>query len=106
MNHMVFVPAGLALALSVFTAGCARNVTAKNPQLEDPPAVEVEHEQDGVLKVDHPERFPMATAVRHSSAPELSVTGVVGVDIARSVPVVSLASGRIVEIRARLGDTV
>jgi cobalt-zinc-cadmium efflux system membrane fusion protein len=36
----------------------------------------------------------------------LSVTGVVGVDVARSVPVVSMASGRVVEIRARLGDTV
>jgi cobalt-zinc-cadmium efflux system membrane fusion protein len=107
MKQMALAPAGLALALSVLLGGCARNVTAKNPQLEDPPMVEVEHEQDGVLvKVNHPERFPMATAARHSSAPELSVTGVVGVDIARSVPVVSLASGRIVEIRARLGDSV
>ncbi len=107
MKQMAFVPAGLALALSVLLGGCARNVTAKNPQLEDPPTVEVEHEQDGVLvKVNHPERFPMATAARHSSAPELSVTGVVGADITRSVPVVSLASGRILEIRARLGDSV
>ena len=69
--------------------------------------MEVEHEQDGnLVKVDHPERFPMATASRHASAPELSVTGVVSVDVARSVPVVSMASGRVVEIRARLGDTV
>jgi cobalt-zinc-cadmium efflux system membrane fusion protein len=59
-----------------------------------------------VVKVDHPERFPLATASRRATAPELSVTGVVSADIARSVPVVSLASGRIVEIRARLGDTV
>ena len=65
------------------------------------------HEQDGALvKVDHPERFPMVTVSRRATAPELSVTGVVGVDVARSVPVVSMASGRIVEIRARLGDTV
>ena len=68
--------------------------------------MEVEHEQGDLVKVDHPERFPMATASRHASAPELSVTGVVCVDVARSVPVVSMASGRIVEIRARLGDTV
>ena len=65
------------------------------------------HEQDGALvKVDHPERFPLVTVSRRATAPELSVTGVVGVDVARSVPVVSMASGRIVEIRARLGDTV
>jgi membrane fusion protein, heavy metal efflux system len=107
MKRIVFAPAGLAIALSILLPGCARNVTAKNPPVEDPPPVEVEHEQDGaVVKVDHPERFPMATVSRHATAPELSVTGVVGADIARSVPVVSMASGRIVEIRARLGDTV
>jgi membrane fusion protein, heavy metal efflux system len=36
----------------------------------------------------------------------LSVTGAVMPDISRSVPVVTLASGRVVDIRARLGDTV
>ena len=33
-------------------------------------------------------------------------TGLVLPDIARSVPVITLASGRVVDIRARLGDTV
>ena len=107
MKHTDWLPAALALALTLALAGCARNVTAKNAQLEDPPPTEVEHEQDGALvKVDHPELFPTAVVSRRASAPELSVTGVVGVDVARSVPVVSMASGRIVEIRARLGDTV
>jgi membrane fusion protein, heavy metal efflux system len=107
MKYMCFASAGLAIALGILLPGCARNVTAKNPQLEDPPSAEVEHDQDAsVVKVDHPERFPLATASRRATAPELSVTGVVSADIARSVPVVSLASGRIVEIRARLGDTV
>jgi len=36
----------------------------------------------------------------------LNVTGVVQPDIARAVPVVSLASGRVVDIKARLGDVV
>ncbi len=39
-------------------------------------------------------------------APELNVTGVVNADVSRNVPVISLASGRVVEIRAKLGDTV
>jgi cobalt-zinc-cadmium efflux system membrane fusion protein len=34
------------------------------------------------------------------------VTGTVNPDIARNVPVISLATGRVVEITARLGDTV
>ena len=107
MNKTDSLPAGLAMVLALLSTGCARNMTAKNPQLEDPPTTEVVHEQDGALiKVDHPERFSMVTVSRRAVAPELSVTGVVGVDVARSVPVVSMASGRIVEIRARLGDTV
>jgi len=58
------------------------------------------------LKVEHPEQFPLATAVEHKSVSALNVTGVVQPDIARAVPVVSLAAGRVVEIKARLGDEV
>jgi cobalt-zinc-cadmium efflux system membrane fusion protein len=58
------------------------------------------------FKVDHPERFPLVTAGEHVAAPELNVTGVVSPDVSRQVPVPSLATGRIVEIDARLGDEV
>ena len=58
------------------------------------------------FKVDHPEQFPLATAGEHVAAPELNVTGVVSPDVSRQVPVPSLASGRVVEIDARLGDEV
>jgi cobalt-zinc-cadmium efflux system membrane fusion protein len=44
--------------------------------------------------------------VEHKSVTTLTVTGVVNPDVSRNVPVISLASGRVVEIRARLGDTV
>ena len=58
------------------------------------------------FKVDHPEQFPLATAGEYIAAPELNVTGVVSPDVSRQVPVPSLASGRVVEIDARLGDEV
>jgi cobalt-zinc-cadmium efflux system membrane fusion protein len=58
------------------------------------------------FKIDHPERFPLATAGEHIATPELNVTGVVSPDVSRQVPVPSLATGRVVEIDARLGDTV
>ncbi|MGO9256600.1 MAG: efflux RND transporter periplasmic adaptor subunit [Bryobacteraceae bacterium] len=58
------------------------------------------------FKVDHPEQFPLAMAGEHVASPELDVTGVVSPDVSRQVPVPSLASGRIVEIDARLGDEV
>jgi membrane fusion protein, heavy metal efflux system len=78
-----------------------------DPKAEAPPPPVVEHEADlSVVKVDHPERFPLATASEHKSVTTLTVTGVVNPDVSRNVPVISLSSGRVVEIRARLGDTV
>lgn len=59
-----------------------------------------------MVRVDHPDQFRLATATAREASPELSVTGMVGPDISRAVPVVSLASGRVVEVRARLGDQV
>ena len=56
--------------------------------------------------MDHPEQFPLAAATARPTTSELVVTGTVTPDIARNVPVVSLASGRVVAIHARLGDTV
>jgi cobalt-zinc-cadmium efflux system membrane fusion protein len=78
-----------------------------DPASEAPPPAQVEHEQDGsVVQVDHPERFPLTSVSPYSSRAELIVTGVVAPDISRNVPVVTLASGRVVDIQARLGDTV
>jgi cobalt-zinc-cadmium efflux system membrane fusion protein len=72
-----------------------------------PPPAQVEEESDGsVFKVDHPEQFPIATVGKRTAAPELQVTGSVNPDVSRNVPVISLASGRVIEIRARIGDSV
>jgi cobalt-zinc-cadmium efflux system membrane fusion protein len=71
-----------------------------------PPANIVPGADVALFTVDHPEQFPLAEAVAHPTASSLSVTGTVTPDIARNVPVVSLASGRVVGIHARLGDTV
>jgi cobalt-zinc-cadmium efflux system membrane fusion protein len=74
---------------------------------EAPPSAKIVPGFDvSVFSVQHPEQFPVATATAQSTAPELVVTGTVNPDIARAVPVISLASGRVVSIHARLGDTV
>jgi cobalt-zinc-cadmium efflux system membrane fusion protein len=59
-----------------------------------------------VLEVEKPDRFALTAAAEYLAARELQVTGTVAPDISRSVPVVSLATGRVVSISARLGDTV
>jgi membrane fusion protein, heavy metal efflux system len=91
----------LALSLIACNSGKA------DPQAEAPPKSVVEPDLDANnFKIDHPEQFPLVTAVEHKAVPALNVTGVVNPDISRSVPVVSLAAGRVVEIDARLGDVV
>jgi cobalt-zinc-cadmium efflux system membrane fusion protein len=95
----------ISLALSLFLISCGDS--KGDPKAEAPPPVKVESEQDlNVFQVDHPEQFPLATAIAHDSASQLTVTGTVSPDISRSVPVISIATGRVVEIHARLGDTV
>jgi cobalt-zinc-cadmium efflux system membrane fusion protein len=96
----------LCLPLGLFLSGCGADVKA-DPKAEMPPPAVVEHESDAnVFKVDRPEQFPLATAAQYDAAPQLNVTGSITADISRNIPVISLASGRIIEIDARLGDTV
>jgi cobalt-zinc-cadmium efflux system membrane fusion protein len=96
---------GLSLALAVLLAGC--NEVKADPKAEAPPPASVQADMDANnFKVDHPEQFPLATAVAYKAAPALNVTGVVQPDIARAVPVISVAAGRVVEVKARLGDVV
>jgi membrane fusion protein, heavy metal efflux system len=100
-----------ASCIIVFTAslialgGC--KTQAPDPAAEAPPAANVTPDFNVTyFSVDHPEQFPLATAAEYDAPSKLVVTGAVNPDIARTVPVISLASGRIVSINARLGDTV
>jgi cobalt-zinc-cadmium efflux system membrane fusion protein len=78
-----------------------------NADAEAPPAAKVISGVDvSFFAVEHPERYPIVTATEYQAPSQLFVTGTVIPDVARTVPVISLASGRVVDIRARLGDTV
>jgi membrane fusion protein, heavy metal efflux system len=97
--------AGLCSIASLLTVACTSSKA--DPRAEAPPKAVVEPDLEaGNFRVDHPERFPLTIAVEHKAPPALNVTGVVQPDIGRAVPVVSLASGRVVEIKAKLGDAV
>jgi membrane fusion protein, heavy metal efflux system len=85
--------------------GC--NKAKADPKDEAPPTAKVVQDVDLTLfAVDHPEQFPFVEATEHPSTSELTVTGSVNPDVSRAVPVVSMASGRVTAIHARLGDTV
>jgi cobalt-zinc-cadmium efflux system membrane fusion protein len=89
----------------LFSVGCASKKS--DPAAEAPPAPQVEQVQnDNIVKVDQPNDFPLVTATEIDAASTLNATGSVSPDVARQVPAISLASGRAIEIFARLGDSV
>jgi cobalt-zinc-cadmium efflux system membrane fusion protein len=91
--------------LCALVAGC--NGDKSDPKAEAPPPLKVQRVEDrSLFQVDRPERFQLVQAVEHIALPRLQVNGTVNPDISRAVPVISIATGRVVEIDARLGDTV
>jgi len=105
-RHTTLVAAAAAPFALLFLAGCGKPEPG-DPKAEAPPPAQVEREADASLvKVDHPDQFAISTAALFDSTPTLQVTGVVSPDISRNVPVISVASGRITEVHARLGDEV
>jgi cobalt-zinc-cadmium efflux system membrane fusion protein len=105
-RKILFSQIAVCFALSFFLAGCGEKVSAKQDTGDTaPPPAQVEPDMDASnFKVDRPQDFPVVAAASHFAAPELNVTGVVGADPSRQVPVISTATGRVVEINARIGD--
>ena len=97
----------LSMLLGACFAICACKSDKDVSAAEAPPAAKVISGVDvAFFAVEHPEQYPIVTATEYQAPSQLFVTGTVIPDISRNVPVISLASGRIVDIRARLGDTV
>ena len=105
MRHPGMKTMAVVFVLASLLTGCGE--TKGDPKAEAPPQTKVEHEEDvNLVQVDHPEQFPLAPVTEYVSTSKLTATGSVNPGIARSVPVISIATGRVVEIKARLGDTV
>jgi len=100
------VGVGMLAVLSLLVLdGCSK--AQADPKAEAPPAAKVVPDVDLTLfSVDHLEQYPLAVATEHPTTSELVVTGTVSPDVSRAVPVVSMATGRVTGIHARLGDTV
>jgi membrane fusion protein, heavy metal efflux system len=94
----------LCLALCFVLTACEKKF---NPADGAPPQSQVVPTGNtSLVTVDNPEQFPVVAADQVEAAEKLNVTGSVNPDISREVPVISLASGRVVDIRARLDDNV
>ena len=84
-------------------AGCKSKETGDGAP---PPAEVVTTGDMSLVSVEKPDLFPLVTAESYDAPSELIATGTVNPDVAREIPVISLASGRVVDIKARLDDYV
>jgi cobalt-zinc-cadmium efflux system membrane fusion protein len=94
-----------AALLAGLLAGCKSKVSGDGAP---PPAQVVQVSDMSLIAIDPNEvpKFPLATAGQMQAASTLTATGSVSPDISREVPVISLANGRVVDIKARLDDDV
>ena len=108
MNRLRILQTVACIGVLLTVAACDKKAVATADAAgTGPAAATVERELDANnFKVEHPEQFPLVAAGEHAATEELNVTGVVSPDVSRQVPVPSLATGRVVEVDARLGDEV
>jgi membrane fusion protein, heavy metal efflux system len=106
MNQRVIRTAMMLVVCVSFFTGC-NSGKEQNEAAEAPPKATVEHAGDPQLfHVEHPERLALVSAEPHRRTSSLNVTGTVNPDISQTIPVISLANGRVVDLHVRLGDFV
>jgi cobalt-zinc-cadmium efflux system membrane fusion protein len=104
-NRAVLLVCALTATLFMFVCGCK----SKDEGDAAPPPAKVIHVQDmNLITIDSNEagKFTLVSADKLELADELSATGAVQPDVSREVPVISLANGRVEEIKVRLDDFV
>src|ERR1700685_1550439 len=88
-----------------FLSGCKDKVA--DPKSEAPPPATLQRDVNAsIVQVNHPERFPWSLATSYQANSAIAATCSVNPDISRTVPVISIASGRVVDMHARIGDYV
>src|ERR1700677_4637019 len=105
MRHSYIRAMQLSLIPCFFLTGSGGGKNDRNAGATPPLRVE-RAENPNIFQVEHPEQFALATAVEYMTTSELKVTGSVTPDISRTVPGISLATGRGGELKAGVGDFV
>jgi cobalt-zinc-cadmium efflux system membrane fusion protein len=95
----------LVASLPLFLSGCKSKTQGDGAP---PPTHVIQVPDMNVITIDDNDvsKFPLAPAEKIEMADELNATGAVFPDVSRELPVISLANGRVVDIRARLDDNV
>ncbi|HEV3278578.1 MAG TPA: efflux RND transporter periplasmic adaptor subunit [Terriglobia bacterium] len=100
-NIPKLIPVLLAVAAAGLLAGCnqhgAMDASEPKPDAAATP---------GVFSVADPQQFPLVSPVVRQEPEVLLLNGVVAPDITRTIHINALAGGRVLEVRAKLGDDV
>ena len=99
-----FLKSSLCLIVCFSLTACEKKFNPADGAPQSPQTVQAG--DMSLVSVNKPDQFPLITAEQIETPAELKVTGTVNPDIAREVPVISLASGRVVDIKTRLGNDV
>jgi membrane fusion protein, heavy metal efflux system len=104
MTHSLLRSTACCLAGCLVLAGCAKKFDPASGEVSQVPANETGNAS--VVTVDNPSQYPVVVAGHIDQPDKLDVTGSVFPDISREIPVISMANGRVVDIRAELDDNV
>jgi membrane fusion protein, heavy metal efflux system len=104
MTNTSHLKTACCLAALFALTGCKEKFDPANGAAS--PAQVVETGDASLVHVDNAGQFPLATAGKVDEPEKLNVTGSVFPDISREVPVISLANGRVIDIKTRLDDNV
>jgi cobalt-zinc-cadmium efflux system membrane fusion protein len=90
----------------ILLTGCAKKTEVGGGDTAPPNLKTQTTGEMSLVQVDKPDQFPLVPAAAYNAHAELDVTGTVTPDVSREIPVISLASGRVVDIKAKLYDNV
>jgi cobalt-zinc-cadmium efflux system membrane fusion protein len=107
LKHLSSALLTLALAASIaMLSGCKSKDNGETAPPANPQVIAVNDMNLITIDKNDVAKFPIVSAGQIDSASELTATGTVFPDISREVPVISLANGRVVDIKTRLDDNV
>jgi cobalt-zinc-cadmium efflux system membrane fusion protein len=100
-----FAAHALLLAAGLVITACKKEEQGNGAP---PPAQVTRLEDMNLITVDanKANQFPLTAAEKVERSSQLSATGSIAPDISRTIPVISLANGRVVDIKVRLDDYV
>jgi len=96
----------VGLAASLVLSGCKSKEQGDGAPPQNQKVITVSDMNLITIDKDDVSKFPLVAAGQIESASELTATSTVFPDISREVPVISLANGRVVDIKTRLDDNV